>query len=238
MAKRFELAAEPRADVGKGASRRLRREGVKVPGILYGGGDAPQAIVVDAHTLSRATEDDAFFSHILTLTMPDKASQVIARDMQLHPATGKTLHIDFQRIVEGQELTIDVPLHFLNEAECVGVKTNGGLIAHNMVEVEITCLPKDLPESIEVDVIQLDLGGAIHLSELKLPPGVVITAFRGLSDEEKQEHDSVVVSCHTSTIEQEVEALAAAETTTVSPEVATVKEEEAKEAGEEEKEED
>ena len=238
MATKFELAAEPRADVGKGASRRLRREGSKVPGILYGGSDPPQAIVVDARTLARATEDDAFFSQILTLTLPGKASQVIARDMQLHPATGKALHIDFQRIVEGQEITIDVPLHFLNEAECVGVKTHGGLIAHAMVEVEITCLPQNLPEAIEVDVAHLDLGQAIHLSELKLPEGVVITAFRGLSDEDRQEHDTVVVSCHTSTIEQEVEAMAAAETTAVSPEVATVKEEEAAEEGKEEKEED
>jgi large subunit ribosomal protein L25 len=109
------LSAELRTDVGKGASRRLRRAGEKIPGIVYGGGDAPQPIVVEARALGRATEDDTFFSHILTLTIDRKPGQVIARDMQMHPATGKALHIDFQRIVADQEITIDIPIHFINE---------------------------------------------------------------------------------------------------------------------------
>jgi len=231
MSQKFELSAELRTDVGKGASRRLRRAGEKVPGIVYGGGDVPQPIVVGARALGRAIEDDTFFSHILTLTIDRKPGQVIARDMQMHPATGKPLHIDFQRVVADQELTIDVPVHFINEEECVGVKTEKGLLSHNMVEVEITCLPANLPEYIEVDVANLHIGDAIHLSELKLPEGVEVTAFRGLDEEEMAEHDSVVVSVHASTLAAEVDAMA--EGGAVSPAVATVREEEAKAKGKE-----
>lgn len=227
MSQKFEIAAQVRADVGKGASRRLRRAGEQVPGIVYGGGVPPQPIVLNARALARATEDDTFLSHILTLTIDSKASQVIARDVQLHPATGYIRHIDFQRVVADQEITVDVPIHFVNEEECVGVKTEKGLLVHNMTQVEITCLPGNLPEAIIVDVVNLGIGDAIHVSELALPAGVVITAFRGLDEEARQEHDSVVVTVQTSTLAAEVEALGQ-EAGAPSPEVTTVKEEEAK----------
>jgi large subunit ribosomal protein L25 len=225
MSQKYEIAAELRADVGKGASRRLRRSGERVPGILYGGGDAPQPIMVEARALARAIEDDTFFSHILTLILDRKSSQVIARDVQLHPATGRAMHIDFQRILADQEITVEVPIHFLNEEECVGVVTDNGLLTHNLMEVEVTCLPANLPESIVVDVANMRLGDAVHLSQLTLPPGVVITAFRGLDDEERAEHDSVVVSVQQSTVAAEVEAMGQ-EAAPIAAEVTTVKEEE------------
>jgi large subunit ribosomal protein L25 len=233
MSQKFEIAAQVRADVGKGASRRLRRAGEKVPGIVYGGGDAPLPVLVEARALARAIEDDTFMSHILTLIVDAKPSQVIARDVQLHPASGKAMHIDFQRIVADQEITVEVPIHFANEEECVGVKTDKGLLVHNMTQVEITCLPANLPEAITVDVANLGIGDSIHLSQLPLPTGVGITAFRGLDDEARQEHDTVVVAVQASTLAAEVEALGQ-EAAPVSPEVTTVKEEEAKAKGERE----
>jgi large subunit ribosomal protein L25 len=228
MAQKFELSAELRTDVGKGASRRLRRAGEKVPGIVYGGGEAPVSITLNARTLAKATESDTFFSQILSLRIGGAASQVIARDVQSHPLTERAMHIDFQRIVEGQEITVDIPLHFLNEAECYGVKTERGIITHHMIEVEVTCLPRNLPEYIEIDMTPLKVGDAIHLSDLKLPEGVVIEALEGLDEEERAEQDVVVVSVGESTMAAEMEALEQADEAAapISPEVATVKEDE------------
>ncbi len=227
MSQKFELSAEPRTDVGKGASRRLRRAGERVPGILYGGGEASVPITVNAHALARATSHDTFFSQILSLNVAGKPSQVIARDVQSNPTTGRAMHIDFQRIVEDQEITVEIPIHYLNEAECFGVKTEHGVITHHMIEVEVTCLPRYLPEYIEIDMAPLKIGDAIHLTDLKLPEGVVIEALEGLEGEDREEQDVVVVSVHESTTEAEMEAMETAEEA-VSPEVATVKDEEAK----------
>jgi large subunit ribosomal protein L25 len=209
MAAKIELVAEPRADVGKGASRRLRRHSAKVPGIVYGGSEAPLNISLVENDLWKAVQSDTFFSQILSLNLAGAKAQVLARDMQRHPATNRPMHIDFQRIVAGQEITVAIPLHFINEEECVGVRDENGLITHHIIEVEVTCLPGDLPESITVDVGPLKIGDILHLSDLKLPKGVVLEDLEGLSDEEREEQNVAVVSVHASTLEAEADALEA-----------------------------
>ncbi len=207
MSQQIELVAEARADVGKGASRRLRRNALMVPGIVYGGGEAPVNISLIENDLYKAIQADTFFSQILALKMDGARNQVLARDMQRHPATNRPMHIDFQRIVAGQEITVEIPLHFINEEECIGVKDEKGLITHHIIEVEVTCLPGNLPEFIVVDVAPLSIGDILHLSDLKLPEGVVLEALEGLSDEEKEEQDSAVVSVHASTLAAEMDAM-------------------------------
>ncbi len=210
MSQQIELVAEARADVGKGASRRLRRNAAMVPGIVYGGGEAPVNISLIENDLSKAIQADTFFSQILALKLGGTRSQVLARDMQRHPATNKPMHIDFQRILANQEITVQIPLHFINEEECIGVKEEKGLINHHIIEVEVTCLPKDLPEAIVVDVGPLKIGDILHLSDLKLPNGVVLEDLEGLSDEEREEQNVAVVSVHASTLASEMDAMDAA----------------------------
>jgi large subunit ribosomal protein L25 len=207
MSQQIELIAEQRSDVGKGASRRLRRNAAMVPGIIYGGGEAPVTISLIENDLSKAIQTDTFFSQILALKFNGGKSQVIARDMQRHPASNKPMHIDFQRILADQEITVQIPLHFINEAECIGVKDQKGLITHHVIEVEVTCLPGQLPEFIAVDVQPLEIGGILHLSDLKLPPGVVLEALEGLTAEEREEQDVAVVSVHASTLAAEMDAM-------------------------------
>jgi len=207
MSQQIELIVEARADVGKGASRRLRRNAAMVPGIVYGGGEAPVNISLIENDLSKAIQVEAFFSQILALKMGDARNQVLARDMQRHPATNKPMHIDFQRIVAGQEITVQIPLHFLNEEECIGVKDQKGLITHHIIEVEVTCLPGDLPEFIGVDVGPMSIGDILHLSDLLLPAGVVLEDLEGLTAEEREEQDVAVVSVHASTLAAEMDAL-------------------------------
>jgi len=206
MSQQIELIAEQRSDVGKGASRRLRRHAAMVPGIVYGGGEAPMNVSLGENSLSKAIQNDTFFSQILALKIGAAKSQVIARDLQRHPASNKPIHIDFQRVVADQEITVEIPIHFINEVECVGVKEQKGMITHHVIEVEVTCLPANLPNFIEVDVKPLQLGQSIHLSDLKLPEGVELEALVGLSDEEREEQDVPVVSVHASTLAAEVEA--------------------------------
>ncbi len=173
MAHQYDLVAEPRTDVGKGASRRLRKSG-RVPGILYGGGDAPQAVTFDANALLRCMSEEAFFSSIVNVGVSGQTSPAIVRDYQTHPAKRAVLHLDLQRIVATEKLRIAVPLHFLNEAASKGVKESGGSVSHLLTEVEVSCLPKDLPEYIEVDIGGLELNQMLHLSDLALPAGVEI----------------------------------------------------------------
>jgi large subunit ribosomal protein L25 len=210
MSQQIELSAEQRSDVGKGASRRLRRHANMVPGIVYGGGEAPVNVALVENSLARAIQNDTFFSQILSLKVGDSRSQVIARDLQRHPASNKPIHIDFQRVVADQEITVEIPIHFINEADCVGVKEQKGMITHHVIEVEVTCLPANLPNFIEVDVKPLQLGQSIHLSDLKLPEGVELEALVGLSDEEREEQDVPVVSVQASTLAAEMEAEEAA----------------------------
>ena len=191
MSQQFTLAAEPRTDAGKGASRRLRRTG-RIPGILYGGEAAPQSLSFEANELMRNMEQEAFFSSILTVNIGGQALQAIVRDVQVHPAARRQVwHLDLQRISATAKLRLSVPLHFLNEATAPGLKQRGGTFSHVITEIEVTCLPKDLPEYIEVDVGHMELEDTIHLSEIKLPDGVEIPELAYGAD-----HDHAVVSLH------------------------------------------
>lgn len=189
MTEQITIRAEFREQLGKAASRRLRRAGDKTPGILYGGDTGPVPLAIAYKDLAKAMQEEAFFSQILLLQVGDKTQSCILRDLQRHPATEKVQHIDFLRIREDLPINVHVPLHFLNEQQCVGVKLGGGRLAHNLIEVEVSCLPKDLPEFIPIDVAELDVGQSVHLSDLKMPDGVSIVAL-GLGDD----HDTSVVT--------------------------------------------
>ena len=177
MSQKFEINAESRKDVGKGASRRLRRSGEKVPGIIYGAEDPPQSLMLSANELGKAMQNEAFFSHVLDVNLDGKVQQAVLRDVQRNPANDRVLHVDFLRVSANKPIEVNVPLHFVNEDKCKGVRLGGGMIAHAMTEVEISCLPKDLPEYLEVYMAELDVGEIIHLSDLALPPGVTIVAL-------------------------------------------------------------
>lgn len=177
MSAEFELNAELRTDLGKGASRRLRRLQNKVPAVLYGADKDPQAISLKANELDKALLNEAFYSHILTINLDGKAEQAVIKDLQRHPAKPIILHADFQRIDATHEIHMSVPLHYINEEKCKGVKLQGGKISHQMTEVEITCLAKDLPEYLEVDMTEVEVGTILHLSDIGLPEGVRIIAL-------------------------------------------------------------
>ncbi|MDR8014793.1 50S ribosomal protein L25/general stress protein Ctc [Ectopseudomonas guguanensis] len=173
----FALNAEVRSDLGKGASRRLRRNVSMVPAVIYGGDKAPQSISLLAKDLAKLLENEAAFSHVLAVNVAGATENVVIKALQRHPAKGFVLHADFQRVVAGQKLTAHVPLHFINEATAVGVKQQGGEISHTINEVEVSCLPKDLPEFIEVDMAAVEVGQTVHMSDLKLPKGVELVAL-------------------------------------------------------------
>ncbi|MGB4247332.1 MAG: 50S ribosomal protein L25/general stress protein Ctc [Pseudohongiellaceae bacterium] len=172
MSNDFELNATVRTDLGKGASRRLRRLADLVPAIVYGEGKAPVNINIPHKDLQKAISNEAFFSHIITLVIEKKKEQVVIKALQRHPAKPRLLHADFQRVSADHAITVAVPLHFINEDKCKGVKIGGGSIIKALNELSISCLPKDLPEFIEVDMTDLGVGEAIHISQIKLPKGV------------------------------------------------------------------
>ena len=205
MSNDYIIDAEPREDKGKGASRRLRRSG-KIPAILYGAGKEPENISLDHNKMYHDLEDEGFFSHILTINLAGKKQKVIVRDLQRHPARPVVLHMDFQRVSDDQAVHMHVPLHFIGEDQCPGVKLEGGQISHHMIEVEVTCLPKDIPEYIEVDVSGLNKGDSIHLSELTVPEGVVLSALT-----HGEGHDQQVVDVHATKVIVEEEPAAAAD---------------------------
>jgi large subunit ribosomal protein L25 len=178
----FTLEAQVRSDLGKGASRRLRRNESLVPAVIYGGDKAPQSISLVAKDLAKLLENEAAFSHVLTLTVGSAKESVLIKALQRHPAKGYVLHADLQRVVAGQKLTAQVPVHLLNQETAVGIKQQGGEIYLNLPDVEISCLPKDLPEFIEVDIAALEVGQTIHLSDVKLPKGVEFVALAHGSD--------------------------------------------------------
>ena len=190
MSVEMKLAAQKRTDTGKGASRRLRRAKA-VPGIIYGAGKEPEMIEVSAFELARLMELEAFYSQIIDLTIGKKKQPTVVKDLQRHPFKDRVLHIDFQRVKAGEKLHVGLPIHFLNEEKCKGVKA-GGVVHRDMIEVAIIALPKDLPEYLEVDLADLDVGEAIHLSELNVPEGVELEAFSHGGDE--HDHDHPVVS--------------------------------------------
>ena len=184
----FVLSAEFRDDQGKGASRRLRRTG-KVPAIVYGGGKPPRALTLDHDALVHEMSNPAFYSSVLTLKVGDVEQAAIVKDLQRHPAKRRVLHIDLQRILEDQEIRMSVPLSFVNEEMAPGAKA-GGTISHTVNEVEVLCLPRFLPESIEVDVAAVELDGSIKLSEITLPEGV------RFATPPTEENDPSILSIH------------------------------------------
>jgi large subunit ribosomal protein L25 len=185
----FELNAELRTDKGKGASRRLRRNADMIPAIIYGAGKDPVSLTLAHKDIQKACQNEAFFSHIITINADGDSQQAIVKDLQRHPAKDRIMHADFLRIQMNQAITVEVPLHFLNEDSCIGVRQGGGNVSHNMTSIEISCLPGDLPEYIEVNIEDLDLGDAIHMSGLMLPDGLSIPSLQQGAD-----HDHVVVS--------------------------------------------
>jgi len=188
MATSFELLAEPRHDLGTGASRRLRRQG-QVPVILYGGDKPPEPLAVEHRIVLRQLEEEAFYSHVLTVKIGERVEQAILRDLQRHPFKPVILHMDLQRIQAEEKIRVHVPLHFLNEATCTGVKDQGGMISRLRNEVEIACLPKDLPEFVEVDLQPLKVGDSLYLSDVQLPPGLEIVELA-----QGAEYDAVIVN--------------------------------------------
>jgi large subunit ribosomal protein L25 len=171
----IEFTAFPRASEGRGASRRMRRAG-KAPGIVYGGNAHPTPIELDHNALFHALRNEAFHSSILTMKLDGAATKVLLRDVQMHPFRNEILHVDFQRVDENRKIHMKVPLHFINAETSPAVKLNGAIVSHVTTEVAVSCLPKDLPEFIEVDLGQLDVGHSIHVSALALPPGVTVVA--------------------------------------------------------------
>ena len=171
MSEDFIVHAETRTVQGTGASRRLRRSG-RVPAILYGGASEPVQLSIDHNEMLRHLEHEAFYSHILSIDVDGKTENAVLKDLQRHPAKAQILHADFMRVVAGQAMRMTVPLHFVGEDTSPGIKNSGGVLDRQRNELEIECLPKNLPEYIEVDVSALDINDSIHLEELTLPEGV------------------------------------------------------------------
>ncbi len=180
MSQDFTLVGEDRDDQGKGASRRLRRTGM-VPGILYGGRRPSRALVLDLNALTHSLSNDAVYSSILTLTIGDKSQPCIIKDVQRHPARNAIMHIDLQRILEDEKIRVSIPINFIGEDVAPGVK-QGGNVSRVITELEVTCLPKDLPESIEADISGLEMDAILHVSELEIPEGVELVAGESIQD--------------------------------------------------------
>ncbi len=207
MSTTFNLTATRRDAKGKGASRRLRREDNLVPAIVYGGKAEPTTISLSHKEISHALESEAFYSHILSLDIEGSKESVILKDLQRHPYKPRIMHADFLRVQMDQKIHVHVPLHFTNEDRCVGVRLGGGVITHQMAEVEVVCLPNDLPEYIEVDMTAVEAEAVIHLSDLKLSKGVELAELL-----KGAHHDLPVVAIHKprgSKVEEEAETPAA-----------------------------
>ncbi|XKE46653.1 50S ribosomal protein L25/general stress protein Ctc [Halomonas organivorans] len=185
----YTLTASVRNDLGKGASRRLRRANEQVPAIIYGGEQAPQPIAVDKTSFYKAIEEEAFFSSVINLKVDGKDQQVVVRDLQRHPYKPLVTHADFMRIDATHEITMRVPLHVVNAETAKGVKDEGGELHVLANEVEVSCLPKDLPDYLEVDIADVALGTTLHLSDLSVPAGVTLVALS-----HGEEYDNAVLS--------------------------------------------
>lgn len=205
MAIEFTLNAEAREDAGRGASRRLRREG-RVPAILYGGSSKAQALTLDHNELIHNLHIEAFHSHVLTVKVGKNSEQAILKDVQHHPFKNEVVHVDLLRVKAGQKLQVTIPLHFIGADKAPGVK-EGGVFSRSVVEVEVQCMPKDIPEYLEVDVSELEVGDAKHLSDIVLPPGVEILA---LAHDEEHEHDISIAAVHHPRVTEEEEPAAEA----------------------------
>jgi len=218
MATDFKLSAQMRTDVGKGASRRLRRQANLIPAIIYGAGKSPTMITIDHDSMLHALENEAFFSHILEIKLGEQIEQVILKDLQRHPYKPKILHADFQRIKADEKLTLSVPLHFIGEHIAPGVKEQGGKVSHYINELEIRCLPAKLPEFIEVDISRMQLNDIIHMRDLTVPADIEVVALIHDPD-----NNSAIVGVHAAKVKAEPEA----EEEAVETEITTEKKEEA-----------
>jgi large subunit ribosomal protein L25 len=188
MSDNISLNVEPRSDSGKGASRRLRRKEL-VPAIVYGGKFDPVQVSVKHNELLQELDKETIYTQVIDLKMGDKVQEVILRDLQRHPYKSRILHADFYRIDKNTPIKVVVPIHVTNSEDCVGVKTDGGMMTQMVTEVEIIALPKDLPEHIEIDALNLHLGEILHLTDIQMPEGVEIVALTYLEDVEDIEHD-------------------------------------------------
>lgn len=175
MNDKLQLTAEIRADVGKGASRRLRRDG-KIPAILYGTDEIPQNLSLDHNQVAKSMEKEDFSSQILTLNIANKPTQVVLKDVQYHVYKPQITHLDFMRIKATEKITMRIPLHFVGETSCPGIKL-GGILSRTISEVEVRCLPADLPKFIEVDISKMELNNTVHLSELKIPANIELLSM-------------------------------------------------------------
>ena len=190
MTDQITLQVQPRSGRGTSTIRRMRRVEGMIPGVLYGEKGKTESIMISDTVLNKALEEESVFSQVLSIKLGKDQIPAVVRELQRHPASNRVLHFDLLRISEDNEIQVSVPLHFVNEDTCVGVKLGGANIARSLTELEIRCLPKDLPEYIEVDLLEIEAGQTIHLSELVLPKGVTL-AYAHLDD---HEHDSPVVS--------------------------------------------
>ncbi len=186
----FEVIILPREAQRKGASRRLRRTG-QVPGIIYGGTKEPVAFSVNHNELLKHLAYEAFYSHVLTVKMGEQVERAVLKDLQRHPSRPFILHLDLQRVDDTHKLHMHIPLHFINEDQCIGTRLEGGSINHQLSEVEVRCLAKDLPEYIEIDLRDMHVGEVVHLADLKLPEGVEIPSLAQGDD-----HNLPVVTVH------------------------------------------
>lgn len=189
MAVTYELSARSRQETGTGTCRRLRKQD-KVLGVLYGAGKDPTAIILEHNKLKQALTNEAFYSHIITLDVDGNKERVVLKDLQRHPYKPIVMHVDFQRVSAHEKLTMYVPLHFTGAELAPGAK-EGGIVSHLLTEVEVRCLPENLPESIALDISQLGLNGIVHLSQLKMPEGVELVALL-----HGGAHDLPIVSIH------------------------------------------
>ena len=189
MSEHITINASVRTDLGKGASRRLRRIEGLIPSVMYGNGEPAQSLSVPHKDILKAADNEAFFSSIIDLNIDGAVSPVLLKDLQRHPAKPSILHADFQRVDMAKEIHVHVPLHFINEEQCHGVKMEGGRIQHNLIEIEISCLPGKLPEYIDVDMTDVSIGDILHISDLTLPEGVASLALSHGED-----HDLPIVS--------------------------------------------
>ena len=207
MSKSFTVGAETRNDQGKGASRRLRRAG-QVPAILYGGKGEPSNITLNQLSLLTMIDNEKFYSSIINIKLDGKDQQAIVKDVQMHPAKAQVLHVDLQRVLADQPIRLHLPIHFLNQNTCPGVKTQGGQVSHLRTDIEISCLPKDLPEAIEVDMGAMSLNETIFLKDVKLPAGVTVPELT-------QPRNIPVVSIHSPRAEEPEAVVAATEAAAV-----------------------
>ena len=203
MSDNIQLNAEPRADSGKGASRRLRRTNM-VPAVVYGGDGDPQSISLDHDKFSHELENEAIYTQLIDLNIGKEKDEVILRDLQRHPYKSRILHADFFSIDKKTPIKIVVPIHVLNAEECVGVKMDGGMMTQQTTEIEIIALPKNLPEYLEIDAENLHLGEILHLSDIKTPEGVEIVALTHVEETEHDDHDLGVLSVVKTREEEEI----------------------------------